>query len=87
MFFKIRNLPSNLSIIEQLFAVLAGSIISKFIKPQCIFSGVENIGIAENSGDGFSWIYTKIMQNSRRPTKPQIRGIGIDILKKSPKTY
>ena len=47
MFFKIRNLPSNLSIIEQLFAVLAGSIISKFIKPQCIFSGVEKLELRE----------------------------------------
>ena len=56
MLFKIRNLPSNLSIIEQLFAVLAVSVISKFVGPQWIFSGVENIGIAGNSGNGFSWI-------------------------------
>ena len=34
MLFKIRNLHSNLSIIEQLFAVLAGSGISKFIRPR-----------------------------------------------------
>ena len=38
--------------IEQLFAVLAGSIISKFIRPQWIFSCVENIGITGNSGNG-----------------------------------
>ena len=58
MLFKIRNLHSNLSIIEQLFAVLAGSGISKFIRPRWIFSGVENTGITGNSGNGFSWIYT-----------------------------
>ena len=87
MLFEIRNLPSNLSTIEQLFAVLAGSIIGKFVRPQWIFSDAENIGIVGNSGNGFSWIYTKTMQNSRRPTKPQITGIGIDILKKSAKTF
>ena len=87
MLFKIRNLPSNLSIIEQLFAELAVSVISKFVGPQWIFSGVENIGIAGNSGNGFSWIYIKIMENSRRPTKPKTRGIGIDKLKKLTKTY
>ena len=87
MLFKIRNLCSNLSIMKQLYAVLAGSTISNFIRPQWISSGVENIGIAGNSGKGFSWIYTKTMQNSRSPTKSQIRGIRIDILKKSPKTY
>ena len=49
---KIWNLCSNLSVIKQLFAVFAGSIISKFIRPQWIFSCVENIGIMGNSGNG-----------------------------------
>ena len=36
---------------KQLYAVLAGSTISNFIRPQWISSGVENIGIAGNSGN------------------------------------
>ena len=51
MLFKIQNLCSNLSIMKQLYAALAGSTISNFIRPQWISSGVENIGIAGNSGN------------------------------------
>ena len=64
MLFKIRSFCSNLSIIKQLFAVVTKSSSSKFIK---IMKKIE-----ENNGNGSSWIYTKIMQNSIKPTKPQI---------------
>ena len=78
MLFKILNLRSNLSIIEQLFAVFAGSIISTFIRPHWISSGVENIGIAGNGRNGFSWIYTKIMQiQEGRPNLKSVRGFGL----------